>query len=147
MFFLKELPSQKMVAGYADAHGGDPDHITDTLVMMRQASLLIRRLETYFASHKLSQLRFLVLIVIDRELDRQSLKPNEIAQRIDVSKPVLTRTLQSLQTDGLVQISSSKSDGRSKEIALTPAGYNRLQQLLPGYFKILAERRAVPEEA
>lgn len=144
MFFLKELPSQQMVASYAEAYGADPAHVTGALIMMRRASLLIRRLDSYFATHGLSQLRFLVLIVIDREPDRQSLTPVEIAQRIDVSKPVMTRTLQSLQKDGLISIAASPTDGRSKEAALTPEGRQRLQDALPGYFRILSDEMAKP---
>ncbi|WP_027258336.1 MarR family winged helix-turn-helix transcriptional regulator [Leisingera aquimarina] len=144
MFFLKDLPSQQMVGTYAQAYGADPDHITSALLMMRRASLLIRSLDAFFAVHGLSQLRFLVLIVIDREPERASLTPNEIAQRIDVSKPVMTRTLQSLQKDGLITLSASPSDGRSKEAALTADGLQRLQDTLPGYFKLLSGEMTQP---
>ncbi|KIC39569.1 MarR family winged helix-turn-helix transcriptional regulator [Leisingera sp. ANG-M7] len=139
MFFLKDLPSQQMVGTYAEAYGADPAHISGALLMMRRASLLIRSLEAFFAAQGLSQLRFLVLIVIDREPDRDWLSPNEIAERIDVSKPVMTRTLQSLQKDGLITISASPSDGRSKKAKLTAEGRHRLKETLPGYFKILSQ--------
>ncbi|WP_264213010.1 MarR family winged helix-turn-helix transcriptional regulator [Leisingera thetidis] len=139
MFFLKDLPSRQMVETYAAPYGADPAHVIAALRMMRSASLLIRRIEAYFAAQGLSQLRFLVLIVIDREPERKSLAPNEIAQRIDVSKPVMTRTLQSLQKDALISISANPSDKRSKEVALTPKGRQRLQDTLPGYYKILSE--------
>jgi DNA-binding MarR family transcriptional regulator len=142
MFFLKELPSQQMVEGYARQHGANPAHISGALVMMRRASLLIRQLEGYFAKHGLSQLRFMVLIVIDREPERSSLTPAEIASRIDVSKPVMTRTLQSLQKDGLITIAASPDDGRSKQVALTPNGQQRLRTVLPGYFRILSSEMA-----
>ncbi|WP_291733065.1 MarR family transcriptional regulator [Leisingera sp. F5] len=147
MFFLKELPSQQMVGTYAKDYGADPAHISSALVMMRRASLLIRSLDAYFAAHGLSQLRFLVLIVIDREPDRTSLTPNEIAQRIDVSKPVMTRTLQSLHKDGLITVSDNPSDGRSKDAALTPEGRQRLQDTLPGYFSLLSEAMTQPSAA
>jgi DNA-binding MarR family transcriptional regulator len=139
MFFLKELPSRQMVETYAAPYGADPAHVIGALRMMRSASLLIRKIEAYFAAHGLSQLRFLVLIVIDREPERKSLTPNEIALRIDVSKPVMTRTLQSLQKDALITILASPSDKRSKEVSLTPQGLQRLQDTLPGYYKILSE--------
>ncbi|ATG35029.1 putative HTH-type transcriptional regulator, MarR family [Phaeobacter piscinae] len=142
MFFLKELPSRQMVERYVETYGSDPALISDALLMMRRASLLIRKLETYFAGHGLSQLRFLVLIVIDREPDRQWLSPNEIAQRIDVSKPVMTRTLHALQADGLVGITASETDGRSKEVTLTPEGHARLQATLPEYYEILSREMA-----
>ncbi|WP_260027808.1 MarR family winged helix-turn-helix transcriptional regulator [Leisingera caerulea] len=133
-----------MVQAYAAPCGADPAQITGALVMMRRASLLIRRLDGYFAAHGLSQLRFLVLIVIDREPERQSLTPNEIAQRIDISKPVLSRTLHALEQDSLIRLASSRTDGRSKEVFLTAEGRQRLHDLLPGYFSILSAETAIP---
>lgn len=144
MFFLKDLPSQQMVEAYAAPCGADPAQITGALVMMRRASLLIRRLDGYFAAHGLSQLRFLVLIVIDREPERQSLTPNEIAQRIDISKPVLSRTLHALEQDSLIQLAASRTDRRSKEVFLTAEGRQRLHDLLPGYFSILSAETEIP---
>lgn len=142
MFFLKDLPTQQMVETYATPFGANPDSVHDALVMLRRASLLIRRIEAYFAQHDLSQLRFLVLIVVDREQEDQSLTPNEIAQRIDVSKPVITRTLQTLQKDGLITVSNSPTDGRSKRVKLTELGQKRLHGSLPGYYQILSEDMA-----
>lgn len=139
MFFLKQLPSRDMVNGYAQQMPGiDPGAILNALAMMRDASLLVRRLETYFARHDLSQLRFLVLIVIDREIDRRSLTAAEIAERLDVSKPVLTRALSRLVADGLVASKTDSSDGRAKQIALTKKGKRRLDSVLPEYFQKLA---------
>lgn len=85
-----------------------------------------------------------MLIVIDREPQRQSLTPNEIAQRIDISKPVLSRTLHALEQDCLITLAASRTDGRSKEVFLTAEGRQRLLDILPGYFGILSEETAKP---
>ena len=101
---------------------------------MRQASLLVRNIETYFSAHDLSQLRFLILIVIDREPNRSSLYANEIALRLDVSRPVLTRTLKTLIADDLLTSSNDKTDKRAKKITLTEKGAACLSDVLPRYF-------------
>lgn len=138
MFFLKDLPSRRMVEGYADRFEGvDPAKLTGALGLMRAASVLIRELEAYFGGHDLSQLRFLVLIVIDREPERDALTVHEIAERLDVSRPVLTRTLQTLAKAGLIAMSANEEDARSKRVALTAAGAEKLNAVLPGYFAIL----------
>ena len=62
---------------------------------------MIRKLERYFAGHGLSQLKFHVMIVIDREPEHDSLRQSDIAERIDVSKPVLHRTIGALVDAGL----------------------------------------------
>ena len=128
-----------MVDGYADQMAGiDPIVISEALVMMRQASVLVRRLETYFAAHQLSQLRFLVMMVIDREVDRGSLTAVEISDRLDVSKPVLTRALRSLLDDELIVSRVDDVDGRAKQVALSRTGKRRLRLMLPDYFRELA---------
>lgn len=138
MFFLKELPSRQMVEGYADRFDAvDPGKVLEALHTMRTASRLIRDLEAYFARHDLSQLRFLALIVIDREPDRDSLTVSDIADRLDVSRPVVTRTLQSLEKAGLIKISQSESDARSRNVSLSESGKTTLESVLPGYFAIL----------
>ncbi|WP_282094563.1 MarR family winged helix-turn-helix transcriptional regulator [Epibacterium ulvae] len=140
MFFLKELPTEEMVRNYTRNYSSDPTRISETLHMMRRASLLIRKLEAYFASHNLSQLRFLILIVIDREPDEQSaLTPQDILDRLDVSKPVLSRTLQTMERDALIRITTNKKDGRSKSVFLTDQGRAKLTAVLPDYYALLVE--------
>ena len=138
MFFLKDLPSRRMVEGYADRFDSvDPARVLGALSLMRTGSLLIRKLEAYFASYDLSQLRFLILILIDREPDRTTLAVSEIAGRLDVSRPVVTRTLQTLREAGLIAIAASEDDARSREVSLTRSGESKLAEVLPGYFSIL----------
>lgn len=139
MFFLKELPSRQMVETYALAHGVDARTVESALTMMRRASLLIRRLEAYFAEHDLSQLRFLILIVIDREPDRHTLTIGEITERLDVAGPVITRTLRTLSEDALITIAPDKDDRRTRHVSLTFEGREKLASLLPGYFRIIDE--------
>ncbi len=147
MFFLKVLPTTKMVEGYSDRYSGvDAEKVMEALGLMRRASLLIRELEAYFAGHDLSQLRFLVLVIIDREPERASLTAGEIADRLDVSKPVVTRTMRALEEAALIDVSSSSRDARSREVALTRAGQEKLEACLPGYFAIL-DRATSPEGA
>jgi DNA-binding MarR family transcriptional regulator len=135
MFFLKQLPSKEMLAKYAsDLSLQEQDSVLEALAIMRKASLLVRNIENYFSANNLSQLRFLILVVIDREPDRTSLYAHEIAARLDVSRPVMTRTIQKLITDGLLTSSNDEIDKRAKQIALTEKGQACLLQVLPGYF-------------
>lgn len=139
MFFLKDLPSRAMVDHYAKHHATlEPDAALGALHRMREASLMVRHLEAFFATHSLSQLRFLVLIVIDREPDRDALSVTEIVNRLDISKPVMTRTLAKLSQDGLVSMKAAASDARSKKVSLTELGKRKLTDILPDYFEQLS---------
>lgn len=58
-----------------------------------------------------------------------------MASRLDVSRPVLTRTLKRLIEDGLLISSNDETDKRAKNIALIPKGIICLSKVIPGYFK------------
>lgn len=145
MFFLKELPTQAMIHRYSDEFfPGHAESVANTLKELREYSALIRQLDDYFASHNLSQLRFLVMMVIDRELDRNSLYAYEIAERLDVSKPVLSRAIKKLTEDSLLISTKDLKDARAILLLLTPAGKKLLNEILPEYFQILSGN-ATPE--
>lgn len=140
MFFLRELPTRMMIDGYVSATGvGDVETVARALSMMRKASQLERQLDAYFNSHNLSQLKFHILIVIDREPDTDSLRQSEINQRLDVSKPVLHRTVASLLKDGLLMRGDDPEDSRAQLLALTNKGKTVLAAILPGYFEAISD--------
>jgi DNA-binding MarR family transcriptional regulator len=128
-----------MIDGYVSATGvGDVDSVAQALSMMREASQLGRLLDAYFGSHNLSQLKFHILIVIDREPDTDSLRQSEINQRLDISKPVLHRTVTSLLKDGLLVRRDDPEDSRAHLLALTGEGKTVLAAVLPGYFQAIS---------
>ena len=142
MFFLKKLPTRDMVESYTKTISKDekdPDIILSRLNGLREASLLIRKLDDFFAGHGLSQLRYLIMIAIDREPERSSLSHKEIGERIDVSKPVITRTLNSMIEDGYLQSKRDKNDGRARYYSLSDQGKLKLHDLLPAYFALIKE--------
>jgi DNA-binding MarR family transcriptional regulator len=140
MFFLKELPTRQMLETY---HKRFPqmnvESVDAALHLLRRASLLMRKLDTYFVNKNLSQLRFLILIVLDRESSRDGLMASEVAARLDVSRPVTTRTLQTLKDDGLLEFASHGEDARAKLVTLTSKGRLKLRNVLPGYYKVIEE--------
>lgn len=147
MFFLKELPTRHMLESYQRRF---PEMKIDTveaaLRLLRQASLLMRVLDAYFVKHGLSQLRFLILVVLDREPDRSGLTASEVAARLDVSRPVMTRTLQALSTDAFLTFREHDTDGRVKQIRLTAKGRNTVHDVLPGYYQEIEQFMAAAQE-
>ncbi len=138
MFFLKDLPTQQMLHGYHDRYPTlDIRAVDSALRLLRRGSLLMRELEAYFAIHGLSQTRFLILIVIDREGAQKGLLPSEIADKLDVSRPVVTDTIKAMERASLLESIRSVDDGRAKRILLTPDGSAVLAELLPGYFTLI----------
>lgn len=139
MFFLKELPSREMINGVmAEVDGVTPDRVNDVLQRLRAASVLLRDIEAFLRGHGLSQTQFLSLMMIVREPDRDSLSAAEIAKRLDVSKPVLSKAIGSLMDKGLIAPATKQpADQRQKQLSLTEKGHEVFAGVLPGYFAIL----------
>lgn len=146
MFFLKELPTLEIMRRYeAQYPEMNLERTVEALAMLRMASALIRRLDLYFQDYGLSQTRFLVLLVLDRDPNRRSYTAAALLERIDVSKPVMGQVLRGLESDDLIEVIASSTDGRAKNIAITPAGQDLLHRVLPGYFRLLDEHMAAHE--
>lgn len=140
MFFLKELPSREMLKRYKDRFPNmDLDKTEQALCLLRKASFLIRELDRYFATNGLSQTRFYILIVLEREPNLKSLSMIDFAKRLDVSKPVITNTLKALEKENLVEIVPSKTDARVKIVTITERGRDVLRKVLPGYYAVINE--------
>lgn len=138
MFFLKDLPTRQMIDGYAATYDHvDPDRTNAALHLLRDASLLIRRIEKYLAQHDLSQTQFLILMILHRDKTRDHHLAAEIAQKMDVSKPVLSTAMKSLLRKGLIAYGDKIDDARAKPVQITPKGAAALERLLPDYFRIL----------
>ncbi|MBO6526635.1 MarR family transcriptional regulator [Erythrobacter sp.] len=135
MFLLKELPSDAIMSAYASRYPEmDKPATRRALETLQHASFLLRDLEQLFSRHGLSQTRFLILIVLEREGGR--LTGPEIRERIDISRPVLTTTLKGLKREGYIGIGAVEGDARALEAVLLDAGRAKLAELLPEYFSI-----------
>lgn len=138
MFFLKDLPTQDMLQGYQARFATmDTPAVEAALKLLRRASLLLRELEAYFAQHGLSQTRFLILVLLDRDPAVEGLSAKGLSEKLDISKPIVTNTLKALAREGLLQVTDNVEDRRARWITLTPAGRRRLHALLPGYFDVI----------
>lgn len=138
MFFLKYLPTQSLILNYSEhfPQGSEPK-IAGKLEMLREASLLLRDLEEYFRAADFSLTRFLLLVILDRAESSGGLTHAEIVDRIDVSAPVVSRSLGALVEDALVRVEVDSENKRLKRNRLTETGKTRLHALMPGYYEIL----------
>ena len=92
-----------------------------------------------------SGLRFLSLVA-----DAGPLSGSQLAEALDLSQPTASRTLQSLEGEGLVARQPSTSDGRVSYYVVTPQGRKALdevhafhvRQLAAGLGEVAADRRA-----
>ena len=104
-----------------------------------------RRLdEELRAEHDLSLAEYDALLTIADAPDRR-IRMRQLADRVILSKSGVTRLIDRLVLDGLVQRDACLSDARGAEAVLTPAGLDRLRARLAD--APARHRRALPRGA
>lgn len=91
----------------------------------------VARLLRTYADHKaasfgLTRAKWAVLARLDRF---EGLKQNELADMLDLQPISLTRLLDRLSENGLIERRSDPNDRRAKRLFLTPAAYPLLERL------------------
>jgi DNA-binding MarR family transcriptional regulator len=135
MLQLKNLPDakilEKFVARYPDA---EVDAVLPFLNILRVGSDLSDALDALLDQHGLLQGRWWVLILLMRE-DSLTSTPSDLAEKAGVSRATMTGLVDSLERDGLVQRLTDASDRRKFSIKLTPAGQDKLDDVMPNYYQ------------
>src|SRR6516165_289293 len=80
--------------------------------------------------------------ILARLKRKGALTINALAEDMVMDRTTLGRNILPLQRDGLITIKSAASDRRAKELRLTKAGENRLQEALEGWSKAQARFEA-----
>ena len=65
--------------------------------------------------------RYSVLAMLARA-ENQALRPSELAEALPITRSGVTRLIDRLESDGIVERRSCASDGRGRLVALTPKG-------------------------
>lgn len=87
-------------------------------------------IETFFVSSGLpSGAAFNVLTVVNGA--GEGLRPSVIASRMMVTRATMTGVIDSLEARGLVERVPSATDGRSREVTITPAGRRLVRRTEP----------------
>ncbi|GAA2369144.1 MarR family winged helix-turn-helix transcriptional regulator [Nonomuraea africana] len=104
--------------------------------MMQRAQVRItRRLEAdLLAAHDLALASYDVLQQLSEAQGRR-LRMNDLADRVLLSRSGLTRLIDRLQRDGLVQREACADDARGLFAVLTDAGEARLVEATPTYLR------------
>jgi len=100
-------------------------------VFLRAHSTVLRRLESELvAEHDLPLASYDVLVQLS-EAPRSALRMTELAERVLLSRSGLTRLVDRLERDGLVERQACPQDARGTLAVLTPAGLARLRAAWP----------------
>jgi DNA-binding MarR family transcriptional regulator len=100
---------------------------------------ITRRLdEELRAEHDLSLAEYDALLTIADAPDRR-IRMRQLADRVILSKSGVTRLIDRLVLDGLVERRACASDARGAEAVLTPAGLDRLRRASRTHLRGIAE--------
>lgn len=72
------------------------------------------------------------------------IRPTDLAARSLLTKSGVTRAIDRLEQDGLVERRTCPSDGRGSHILLTPGGRRLLKRAAPGHIRAIADHFADP---
>ncbi|GIH77406.1 MarR family winged helix-turn-helix transcriptional regulator [Planobispora longispora] len=109
--------------------------------MLQRAQVRITRLleADLLVEHDLALASYDVLMQLSESPDRR-LRMNDLAERVLLSRSGLTRLIDRLQRDGLVEREACASDARGLFAVLTDAGALRLAEATPTYLRGIRAR-------
>ncbi|MGL4668042.1 MAG: MarR family winged helix-turn-helix transcriptional regulator, partial [Saezia sp.] len=111
---------------YSDAPG---DIILATRLLVRSAQMLESRINASLDSLGLQIPEYLAMMVI--KFEDGPIRPTELSESLGISRPQITRLLDSLEQRGLITREHSKTDRRALVLMLTSKGGNQLKAAAP----------------
>jgi DNA-binding MarR family transcriptional regulator len=135
MLQLKDLPTNKVLGKFAERYpDSDISAVSGFLHLLRVATDLSVALDTCLSKHGLLQGRWWVLILLMREESKTS-TPSVLAEKAGVTRATMTGLIDGLEQNGLVELIYTKDDRRSVLIRLTDAGQDKLDAVMPDYYR------------
>ncbi|HVU25381.1 MAG TPA: MarR family transcriptional regulator [Opitutus sp.] len=115
----------------------DPAATEAFLHLLRAGDEAFRAVESHLATHRISQGRFMVLMLLFDKLTHcaQSRTPAELADMSRVTRATMTGLIDTLERDGLVTREPDPNDRRMLSVTLTDKGSALLETILPEHFK------------
>lgn len=146
-FTLRDTPALEALGRRRDSLGDiDPAALAAAQDLLRVAKRMLGSFGDAFAAYGLSPGRYAVLMALD--IQRPSMAPSEIADRLGVTRATITGLIDGLTRDGLVACAPEGTDRRRKAIGLTAKGEALIDNVVPDIFKRMADLTAplTPDE-
>jgi DNA-binding MarR family transcriptional regulator len=151
LLLLKNLPRYECLLKSAREFPDlDPSACVAYLNLLRIGDELFGVMERYLTAHNISQGRFSVLMLLLKSSSGAALEPGgscgaarphtpaELADAAGVTRATMTGLIDTLERDELVRREPDPDDRRMMSVQLTPKGSAFLQNMLPGYFRLMA---------
>lgn len=115
----------------------EPSATEAFLHLLRAGDEAFRAVESHLATHRISQGRFMVLMLLFDKLTQcaHSRTPAELADMSGVTRATMTGLVDTLERDQLVKREPDPKDGRMMSVTLTAKGAALIESILPEHFK------------
>jgi DNA-binding MarR family transcriptional regulator len=115
----------------------DPSAMEAFLHLLRTSTDVFENFGRVLAGHAISQGRFVVLILLNRDPDK-AVSPADLADDANVTRATMTGLIDTLERDGFVRRENVPADRRLMPVRLTARGRRFLEGILPEYFRRIA---------
>lgn len=119
-------------------HLADDPRITAMGLFAEAYTGLAARFATHIAKHDLDPVEFEVLIRLFRS-PRGRLRMTDLSAQTSLTTSGVTRVVDRLERDGLVQREACATDRRSSYAVISQAGRTRLEKVLPEHLEMIDE--------
>lgn len=134
MLLPRDLPNPEQIAAMERRYGCVDGGACETFVRLLQTTNdVIDAFCTHLSAHEISQGRFIVLMILNREPETPVM-PSQIAELCGVTKATMTGLVDGLESDGFVARHPSPGDRRATLVGLSPKGRELLDRVLPPHF-------------
>lgn len=145
-FLLRDIPGSATFERFNRRYPQLDSIATEAFLrLMRVGSDYLEFLDRHLDQHSLLHGRWITLILLMREPDRQA-DPSNLAEKQGVSRPTMTGLLERLERDGLVERIPDDHDGRRSAAKLTDKGVAKLDSVMPGYYEAVVSLMSVYTE-
>lgn len=118
----------------------DTDKFVQTSIygMYSVYSIIEKEIENYLKQYNLSSSKFNMMMVIKHEGGQKGISQIDIGKRLIVTASNMTKQIDKLITDDLVERFALKGDRRVNLIKITKKGSELLDKIWPGYIKTIS---------
>jgi DNA-binding MarR family transcriptional regulator len=115
------------------------DHLDAWRGVLNAHARLTTRVEAALAEADLPQLAWYDVLWALHRAPGKALRMGELADAVTISRSGLTRLVDRIEAEGLLERHPSAEDRRAVEVAITPAGSKLLRRMWPIYEQVLRD--------
>ncbi|HEY5552255.1 MAG TPA: MarR family transcriptional regulator [Opitutaceae bacterium] len=134
MLLPRDIPNPDQITALEQRYGCVDGGACETcILLLHTANDVVGAFCTHLSAHEMSQGRFIVLMMLNREPEKVFM-PSHLAELCSVTKATMTGLIDGLERDGLVTRHPSQEDRRATFVGLSPKGVELMDRILPGHF-------------